>query len=348
MRFAPSAQASCRLGARAAAAAGLALLVLLATACDVDDPDRLAANQRFVPVTFDAATAVLPAGTVTIAASGTEIAVEVGGLPALAAPAQSEPGWAYEAWIQYPLADTTGYITAGRFRIPAPSGSSEFPTGEARFTYARDGAFTLTSTGTTLAQGQPMPDTLDFTENVTFLLAIEPDPDREPLTVGYSHLVVTKGVLTVDGVALIVPVSPGTPQAGDFSTLQGEANVNAATGEYSLRLGLMPYFTRSSPPSDPGLIYQAWFVDDDGGGPHYQSIARFNPNVVGDANLTGALYPGDLDGDGVPEPLDVSRVLITIEPDMLTAQQPPGRGVDTSGDLFQSVPYQETLPDVLP
>jgi hypothetical protein len=346
MRHAPSAQARRRLDA--AAMASLACAALLAVACDVEDPDRLTANQRFVPVTFDAATAVLPAGTVTIATAGDAITVDATGLPYLAAPAGGGEGWAYEGWILYPFADTTGYVSAGRFRIAAPGDDSEFPTGEARFTYGRDGAFTLTSAGTTLSQGQPMPDTLDFSEDVTFLLAIEPDPDPEPLAVGYSHLVVTKGVLTVDGVALIVPASPGTPQAGDFSTLEGEANVNAATGEYRLHLEQMPYFTRSSPPNDPGLIYQAWFVDDDGSGPHYQSIARFNPNAVGDANLTGALYPGDLDGDGVPEPLDVSRVLITIEPDMITAQQPAGQGVDTSGDLFQTVPYQETLPDVLP
>lgn len=347
MRHAPSAQAQCRLGARAGAMAGLALATLLAAACDVDDPDRLASNQRFVPVTFDAATAIVPAGTATIATSGSEIAVEATDLPALEAPGGGAPGWAYEGWILYPFADTTGYIPAGRFRIPAASGDDEFPTGEARFTYARDGSFTLTSAGTALAHGLPMPDTLDFTE-VTFLLAIEPDPDAEPAQPGYTHLLVSKEVLSADGGALIVPVSPGTPQAGDFSTLDGEANVNAATGEFALVFEFMPYFVRSSPPNDPGLTYQAWFVDDDGAAPRYQSIARFNPNVVGDARLNGVLYPGDLDGDGVPEPLDLDRVLITIEPDMITAQQPAGQGVDTSGNLFQTVPYRETLPDVLP
>lgn len=347
MRLAPSAQASGQPGVRAVAMAGLALLALLAAACDVDDPDRLSANQRFVPVTFNATTAVLPAGTVTIATSGTEITIAADGLPVLAGPAQGEPGWAYEAWIQYPFADTTDYIPAGRFRIPAAGADVEFPTGVAEFTYARDGSFTLTSAGTTLAQGVPMPDTLDFTEDVRFLLVIEPDPDGEPDQPGYTHLLVSKDVLDPDGVALIVPVS-GTTQAGDFSPLDGEANVNAATGEYSLHFELMPYFIRSSPPNDPGLTYQAWFVDDDRTPASYQSIARFNPNVVGDANLNGALYPGDLDGDGVPEPLDVDRVLITIEPDMITAQQPPGQGLDTSGDLFPTVPYQETLPDVLP
>lgn len=351
MRLDPSAQASSRLGARAGAGAGLALFALLAlfaAACDVDDPGRLSANQRHVPVTFDPGTAIVPAGTVQIAATQTEITVDAAGLPVLDGPTVNAPGWAYGGWIRYSTGNTPGYVATGRFRIPASGPNSEFPTGEASFTYARSGAFTLTSTGTTLAQGLPLPDTLDFDEEVTFLLAIEPDPDPEPNQIGYTHLLVSKAFLAADPVDLIMPVSPGTPQAGDFTTLDGDANVNAATGEFSLTFQLMPYFDRGSPPEDPGLTYQAWFVDDDRTSPIYWSIARFNPNAVGDVTLTGAMYPGDLDGDGVPEPLDLERVVITIEPDMLTAQQPAGQGVDTSGDLFQTVPYQETLPDVLP
>ncbi len=329
-----------------------ALLALAIVACDVDDPPRLTANQRVVPVVYDSRTALVAAGDLTIEPGGNQITVAVTGLPVLTGPASGQLGWAYEGWISYPdTGESRGYISTGRFRIPATNQDPEFPTGVARFTYMRSGGFELLSTGMPLAQGQPMPDTLDFTDGVTFLLAIEQDPDPDPNTVGYSHILVSNGDLPAVAdttVTVIMPLNVGTPEAGDFSTLDGEALLNAATGEFQLQFQRMPYFTRSSPPADPGLIYQAWFVDDDTSPPRYLSIARFNPNIVGDATLTGAVNPGDSDGDGLPEPLDLERVMISIEPDMLNAQQPPGQGVDTDGAIFQLVPYRATLPDVMP
>ena len=144
----------------------------------------------------------------------------------------------------------------------------------------------------------------------------------------------------------MIPVNDGQPTVGDLTTIYGEALVYVATGEFQLRFQRKPFFSRSQPPADNVLIYQAWFIDEDNGRQRYQSIQRFNPNVVGDAVIFGALNPGDGDGDGIPEPFDFERVVISIEPDALGAQQPVGQGSDTSPGIFFVAPYRSGLPDI--
>jgi hypothetical protein len=191
-----------------------------------------------------------------------------------------------------------------------------------------------------------LPDTLDFSES-RFFLAIEPDPDVD-LGPGLTHLLIGKSDLPAAGdVDLVIPVNEGLGTVGDLSTIEGEAVVSASTGEYLAVMRQMPFITRTDPPTDSGIIYQAWFVDDDNPhAPRYQSIGRFNPNQVGDVALSGAMDPGDGDGDFIPEPLDFERFVISIEPDMITVRQPEGRGVDTSPKIFSVVPYPIPLPNV--
>jgi hypothetical protein len=323
-------------------------VVLAAIAgCGVDEPNRLTSNQRLTHVAYDANRAVVPIGTLTVEGSGNQVSIDVSGLPIVPQHTGNTAGYVYGAWFSY--ADTgsaRAFRSGGRFRVAEASTNPDFPTGDIAFNIQRNGTLTVTHGGTALEHGDPLPDSLQYNET-RFLITIEPDPDPDAAP-GRTHLLIGKSDLPATGdVDLVVPVNEGLITVGDFSTIQGEALVNAATGEFELVLREMPYISRSDPPADPGIIYQAWFVDDDRPDhPRYQSIMRFDPNSVGDFRTTGVMNPGDGDSDGVPEPLDFERVVISIEPDALTAQQPVGRGADTSPDIFQVVPYLDPLPDV--
>ncbi|HWN82275.1 MAG TPA: hypothetical protein VNM87_09285, partial [Candidatus Udaeobacter sp.] len=299
------------------------LLALAHFGCSVDDPDRISTNQRTARIEYDPTSAIVPTGTVTVEGSGLSIGVVIQMLPILADPSSGD-GFAYEGWISYPDTGTArAYRSTGRFRVTNRGANAEYPNGDVRFTYERTGQLHVLSGGDELAEGEALPDTLDFSES-SFFVAIEPDPDVD-LGPGLTHLLISKTDLpAADDVELVVPVNEGLGTVGNLSTIEGEAVVNAATGEFRLVMRQMPFISRTAPPTDTGLIYQAWFVDDDNPHPHahrYQSIARFNPNQVGDAVLTGAMNPGDGDGDNVPEPLDFERLVISIEPDMITVQQ---------------------------
>ena len=329
-------------GRRPARLALLGLAALLG-GCDVDSPGRLTTNlrtasQRFYP-------SGIPAGSVTLEGSLDRISVAIDRLPVLTGPTQSAEGFAYEGWITTP----DSVKSTGRFRIAASQNQDpESDTGSVRFSYDRTGALTVTQGGAAITQGQPLSDTFDFTARAGFLLTIEADPTDDP-GLGFVHLLATEPeslLSTSRPLGLILPVNIGIPGQGKFDRIDAVATLNAATGEYNLDFEGMPFIARSGPPVDVGLIYQAWFVDDDTSPPRYQSIRRFKPNGVGDVTLTGAINPGDGDGDGVPEPLDFERVVVSIEPDGLTAQQPEGQGVDTSGAIFPVVPYEAKLPNV--
>lgn len=323
-----------------------AALVACAMGCSVDDPDRLSTNQREARIEYDAGTAIEPTGVLTVEGSGLSIEVEISTLPILDGPA-ADNGWAYEGWISYPdTGSARAYRSTGRFRVTNQGANAEYPNGNIRFRYERTGQLHVLSGGTELAEGEALPDTLDFGES-QFFLAIEPDPDVD-LGPGLTHLLIGKSDLPAAGeVDLVLPVNEGLGTVGDLSTIQGEAVVSATTGEFIVAMRQMPFISRTAPPTDTGIIYQAWFVDDDNPrAPRYQSIGRFNPNQVGDVGLTGAMNPGDGDNDNIPEPLDFERLVISIEPDMITVQQPVGRGVDTSPEVFSVVPYPIPLPNV--
>jgi hypothetical protein len=314
--------------------------------CGVDEPDRLSTNQREARIEFDAESAIVPTGVLTVEGDGLSIGVEISTLPILDGPA-ADDGWAYEGWISYPdTGSARAYRSTGRFRVINQGANAEYPNGNVRFSYERTGALHVLSGGTELAEGEALPDTLDFSES-RFFLAIEPDPDVD-LGPGLTHLLIGKSDLPAAGdVDLVIPVNEGLGTVGDLSTIEGEAVVSASTGEYLAVMRQMPFITRTDPPTDSGIIYQAWFVDDDNPhAPRYQSIGRFNPNQVGDVALSGAMDPGDGDGDFIPEPLDFERFVISIEPDMITVRQPEGRGVDTSPKIFSVVPYPIPLPNV--
>ena len=314
--------------------------------CDVDDPDRLSSNQREARIEYDASSAIVANGVLTVEGDGQSIGVVIEMLPILPAPT-ADDGWAYEGWISYPDTGTARATrSTGRFRVTNFGANAEYPNGNIRFTYERNGALHVLSGGNELSEGEALPDTLDFGE-ATFFLAIEPDPDFD-LGPGLTHLLISESQLPAAGeVDLVVPVNENLGTVGDLSTIEGEAVVNAATGEFILAMRQMPFISRTAPPTDNGIIYQAWFVDDDAPrDPRYQSIVRFNPNPVGDFVFTGAMNPGDGDGDNIPEPLDFERFVISIEPDMITVQQPVGRGVDTSPTVFSVVPYLIPLPNV--
>jgi len=314
--------------------------------CGVDDPGRLTTNQRVAEIVFDAGGAIVPTGELTVEGSGQSLSADVNGLPILPLHSGHVSGYVYSGWISYPDTGTVrAYVSTGRFRVAEASTNPEYPTGNIRFTYDRSGTLTVQAGGTALTHGAPMPDTLEFQES-RFFIAIEPDPDADEGP-GRTHLLIGESDLpATDEIELVIPVNEELGTIGDFSSIQGQALVNVATGEFALTLTQMPYISRSTPPQDPGIIYQAWFVDDDGTFPRYQNILRFNPNAVGDFGSTGVMNPGDGDGDGVPEPLDFERIVISIEPDALTAQQPVTRGADTSPDIFSIVPYLSQLPDI--
>jgi len=329
--------------------AAIGILVLAVSACDETAPDRLLTNLR--ETTFQV-TSRIPTGEVTLEGPLDRISVEIGVLPVLAEPTQTVDGFAYEGWISYPDTGSSRiYISTGRFRIDDADGIDPIHRcGDVRFTYERGGGFQVTSGGNALGQGQALPDSVELTEGVNFILAIEPDPDSQPGAPGAIHPLVTDGDLpsTAGEVGLIVPVNIGLENAGDFSPLEGEVWLSATTGEFKVTLEDLPFLDRSSPPGDPGLIYQAWFVDDDVSPPRYRNLGRFRPTAVGDATLGSPNDPpietADSDQDGVPEPLDFERVLISIEPDGLNAQQPIEQGLDTSGEIFPLVPYRARLP----
>jgi hypothetical protein len=314
--------------------------------CSVDDPARLTSNHRVAEIRYDASGAVVPIGELTVEGSGASISVDIEGLPILPQRSGSTAGYVYGGWISYPDTGTTrAYVTTGRFRVAEASTHPDYPTGQIRFTYDRSGTLSILEGGTALEHGDPMPDTLAFEES-RFFIAIEPDPDADAGP-GRTHLLISTGDLpAADAIDLVIPVNEGLGSVGDLSSIRGEALVNVATGEFDLGFSQMPFINRSTPPQDPGIIYQAWFVDDDGSSPRYQSIQRFNPNAVGDFTFASTMNPGDGDGDGVPEPLDFERIVISIEPDALTAQQPFGRGADTSPNIFSIVPYLTPLPDI--
>ncbi len=335
-------------------AATLAIIAIVIAAgaisglgCGVDEPGRITTNERATAIVYDADLAIVPSGTVTVEDDTVTLTVAIDDLPILLT-SNGTGDLVYEGWISF--ADTgeaRAFISTGRFTIVAgPDSDPEYPTGDVAFRYNRlSGSFTVTEGGDELAAGQPLPDSLDFSET-RFFLAIEPNPDSSP-DPGLSHLLIGKTDLTSPGtVDLVIPVNEGQPTVGDLSTIDGEAVVNVSTGEFQLFLQRTPFFSRSEPPTDPGLIYQAWFIDEDDNRSRYQSIQRFNPNAVGDAVIVGALNPGDGDGDGVPEPFDFERVVISIEPDALTAQQPVGQGRDTSPEIFSVAPYRSGLPDI--
>lgn len=320
--------------------------VILGLGCGVDDPGRITTNQRATAIVYDADIAIVPSGTVTVADDSVNLTAEIDDLPILLTP-NGTGDLAYEGWISFAdTGDARIFYSTGRFTISAgPSSDPEYPTGDVAFRYNRQtGTLTVTEGGDELAAGEPLDATLDLTE-ATFFLAIEPrDANPEP---GLTHLLIGRTNLEVPGtVDLVIPVNEGQSSVGDLTTIDGEAVVNAATGEFELTLQRTPFFSRGDPPDDPGLVYQAWFVDEDDNRSRYQSIQRFNPNAVGDAVILGALNPGDGDGDGVPEPFDFERVVISIEPDALTAQQPVGQGRDTSPEIFSVAPYRSGLPDV--
>jgi hypothetical protein len=324
----------------AAFAAAMGLLIFGGLACDETAPNQLLTNHRVG--TFEL-TSAIPNGGVTLEGSLDQISVTIGELPVLSS------DFAYEGWISYGDTSATFNISTGRFRIFDTGGIDPIHrTGEVTFTYDRGGGFAVNpSDGDELAQGEALPDSVELTEGVTFFLAIETDPDNSP-NPGVIHILMTEDVLPDDAgdVDLILPVSLGEPSQGDFSQLDGTVLLNAATGEIQLTFHRMPFLDRSSPPDDPGLIYQIWFVDDDQSPPRYRSVAgRGGPNSVGDFFIEGPpIEPGDADSDGVPEPMDFERVLVSIEPDGLTAQQPVGQGLDTSGEIFPVVPYRVRLP----
>lgn len=340
-------------GACLVAAALVTCVAAAIVGCSADAPGRLTTNIRVASIEYDAARSVLPSGEVTLEGSLETITVAIENVAAMPGPPAGASGFVYEGWISYPdTGQARFYVSTGRFTLPAAGGADpNLPTADVTFLYDRDGNFTMLAGGNPLTQGQPLPDTLDFTERVQFILAIEPEPDNDP-GIGPIHLLVTKSDLpeSPGSVDLIVPVDVGDPdRAGRFDILtSSSATLNAATGEFTVRFESMPYIDRTEPPGDVGLVYQTWFADDDTDPPRLVSIARENPNVLGDLTLSGAVNPGDTDGDGVPEPLDLDRVIVSIEPDGITSGQPPGQGVDTSNDIFPMVPYQQLFPNVLP
>jgi hypothetical protein len=331
-----------RLPAAAKFCAALVLCVLLG-ACDEEAPGRFPTNQR--EAAFEV-TSSFPTGQVTLEGSLTRITVTVDRIPIL-----PSSGFLYGAWLTYLDVDTNRVdVSAGVFRVTGtiPSDPAD-RVGAITMNYdAADGDLEVTSGGTALADGEPFPGGVNLTDGVTFFLAVEPDPDNSP-NPGVIHPVVAAEPLpAVPGsVSLIVPVNIGLETAGDFSDLDGTALVNAATGEFQLGFSTMPVFTRTSPPDDPGLVYQVWFVDDDLSPPRYVNIDRFVPNPIGDFSINGPppFIVGDLDGDGAPESIDFERILISVEPDGLNAQQQVGDGIDTSGQIFPIVPYRIRLPE---
>ncbi len=320
------------------------ILFLVWCACDAQAPGRFPTNLR--QATFQVS-GPIPSGRVTLESGLTRISVELDDLPVLAAPGPT-PGFAYAGWLSFLDADTNRvFVTTGVFRIQATDGiDSIHRIGPARFTYDSDGTFQLTSAGVEVSPGQPLPPGESLNAGMSFFLAIETDPD-DAAGPGYIHPLVAPDTLpgTPGSVDLIVPVNVGLTSQGDFSELRGEAQLSASTGEYKLTFSSLPVLSRTSPPFDVGLIYQAWFVDDDTSPPRYQSIARFAPNAIGDATVLGAITPGDLDGDRAPEPIDFERILISLEPDGISAQQPVGQGLDTSGEIFPIIPYRMRLPE---
>jgi hypothetical protein len=323
---------------------------ILMTACDEDEPARLTTNLRIANFQYDPDRAVIPSGDVTLEDGLEMITVRAARMPAMPGPEPGSSGWVYEGWASYPdTGDARFYVSTGRFTLDEGIGSDpNLPTGSITYTYHRDGTFTVLEGGTPLTQGEPLPDTLDFTEDVSYLIGVEPEPDANP-GLGPIHPVAAATELPQEAgsVDLIVPVNIGDPEhAGQFDGLTSSSAVlNAATGEYLIEFETMPFIFRDMVP-DPGLVYEMWFIDDDTNPPRYFSLGRENPNVIGVLTLSGAIHPGDTDGDGVPEPLDFERVVVSIEPDGSPVQQPVGQGIDTSSDIFSIIPYAEPLPDV--
>ena len=320
---------------------------ILGLGCGVDDPGRITTNERTTAIVYDASVAIDPSGTVNVEDDSVTLTAAIDDLPILLS-TNGTGDYAYEGWVSYAdTGESRAYVSTGKFTIVAgPDSDPDYPTGNVEFRYnRRTGSFVVTEGGDELAAGQPLPDPLIFSDT-RFFLAIEPNPDPSP-NPGLTHLLIGKADLPDSGtVDLVIPVNEGQPSVGDLRTIDGEAIVNCATGEFQLLLQRTPFFSRSEPPTDHGLIYQAWFIDEDNNRSRYLSIQRFNPNAVGDAVITGAMNPGDGDGDGVPEPFDFERVVISIEPDALNAQQPVGQGRDTSPEIFSVAPYQSGLPDV--
>ncbi len=308
----------------------LAVLVCLAaTGCDETSPGSFETNLRVSRLEFDAAR--VPGGTVEVDTAGQTLTVTLSGLPELGGL------YVYEGWV---IADPTGTptaVSAGRYT--AATSGSPFPTAQGAITYAVDGTTSATGALQQVGDGQPyVADSL--TANPRFVLSIEPNPDNDPAP--YSIKLVA-GVLTLGETQ---PLALAGHSGFNLADLSGEVTINTVTGEFELDLSRLGRFDRSMPGAagDPGLIYQAWLVDTDPDPDRILSVRRFNANLVGDAPIAGQLNPGDTDGDGQPEPLDVERVYISIEPDGVANFEPVGSGIDTSPNIFSAVPYVADLP----
>ncbi|MGD8394084.1 MAG: hypothetical protein PVF43_01280 [Candidatus Eiseniibacteriota bacterium] len=343
---------------------GLTLLVLAlgGPGCDEDAPARLSSNSR--TASLELQPEAIPEGTLEVTSDLTTIRLDLAQIPVLADDSGQPRPFVYEGWLRY-LDDVSGSsvnVSMGRFRVDPASGQPYFARGDITLEYTiLDGTMAVTAGGDKQSDGAPLG--VDLSTGVSFALAIEPDPDPEPgmptplrmLTLPPDSLITGHGMAT----ELIMPVDLDFPFAGRFDRLQGTVQVNAITGEYGLIFRGLPFFDREpvGGETDPGLVYQAWFIDDDTTPPRVYNIMRFLPNLAGDAEIRDFLETGDADGDLVPEPLDFERVLISIEPDIILSGQEIGDGIDTATrtdpeqpdsieHIFPIVAYEAILPDV--
>jgi hypothetical protein len=329
----------------------------------------LSSNSR--AATLELQAEAIPEGSLEVTPDLTTIRLDLAQIPVLEDASGQPRPFVYEGWLSY-TDDTSGemvHVSMGRFRVDATSGQPYFPRGEITLDYTLlDGTMTVTEGGEKRSDGAPLG--VDLSTGVAFALAIEPEPDTEPgiptplrmLTLPPDSLIVDHGTAT----ELIVPVDLDFDFAGRFDRLMATIQLNAATGEYGLIIRGLPFFDRepTGGETDPGLVYQVWFLDDDTTPPRVYALTdqmnrvlRFLPNLAGDADLRGALELGDADGDGVPEPLDFERLFLSIEPDIILGGQEIGDGLDTSrrtdpeepdsiDHIFPIVAYIAVLPDV--
>jgi hypothetical protein len=325
------------------------LCLLLAAGCDVDEPQRLISNLRVTQLIYQPEGH--PGGTLSITAAGDMVTIDMENLPVLPAPAGENPGWVYEGWLAYEdttLGPTT--ISMGRFEIAQSNTDPLFARGDGRVVYSpADGSMTASAGASALSTGLAFPDSVAFGPAVTAYVTIEPQPDDDLTQPHPTRLLMLAagGLPGTDSTSpLLTPVDLELLSAGDLSRLVGTVTVNTVTGEFSFEFAAMGFIDRRLPGGqlDAGVIYQAWFVDDDTSPPRYRSVRRFEANRVGDVRIDAAMNPGDSDGDGVPEPLDFERVMVSIEPDGISNFQLVGQGADTSPEIFEIVPYIGVLP----
>jgi hypothetical protein len=317
---------------------GLALIALVAAlcGCEVDGPATYATNQRYGEFQLD--DAAIPRGQLTVESSLDQITVTLEQFPALVFADGSPRAFFYEGWLTTEADTGLVYYSTGRFRTTPNNGDQYFPRGSTTFTYQLDGTFQVTSGGEALGGAAPFPDTLG--PEVSFELTIQPEPASGSVTPIRPLILPVPMPDSASTHDLIVPADVGQATEGTFDRLRSEISINTVSGEMHVRFQLMAFFRRNLPgtPSDPGLMYQAWLVDDDMTPPRVVSVDRFNPNLAGDYNIDAQIYPGDLDGDGVPEPIDFERMWVSIEPDGITSSQPLGDGLDTSAPASPADP----------